>query len=62
MGNMQEVMAVGENCPDFTRENSFEESSLKGAKSCELCFHWDHNRSRCRIDMYDKVLTGLDQT
>lgn len=62
MGSRQEFMAVGENCPDFTKEDSFVASSLEGAKSCELCFHWDYNRQRCRIDMYDKVLEGLDQT
>lgn len=55
-------MAVGERCPDFTLENSFEDSILEGAKSCELCFHWDHKRNKCRIDMYDKALEGLDQT
>jgi hypothetical protein len=62
VANRQEFMAVGENCPDFDQESNFVESSLQGAKSCEICSHWDHSSNKCKIDMYDKVVEGLDQT
>ena len=28
--------------------------------SCETCIHWEDNR--CNIDLFDEVLTSLDQT
>jgi len=45
---------VGLSCPKFSAKTS------NNIKSCEVCRHW--NGTNCQIQMFDPVLTSLDQT
>jgi hypothetical protein len=63
MANMDQIIAVGSNCSAFDYDNNSQlTSSLEdGRRSCEQCRHWTET-GKCNIDVFDKVLTGLDQT
>lgn len=58
-----QLTAVGQSCRDFKPINQrYVTSTMSTAAediSCEVCQHWDGER--CRINVFDKVLTSLDQ-
>lgn len=64
MVSKMQLHAVGEMCPGYVNNGNVsginpaitEEKTV----SCETCIHWD--RGRCDINLFDKVLTDLDQT
>lgn len=60
ISNMFELMSVGSNCPGFTTTESGLVSSVgtNMSKSCTKCQHFKDNK--CDIDLYDKVVAGLD--
>ncbi|ADL07581.1 hypothetical protein [Thermosediminibacter oceani] len=64
MVSKMQLHAVGEACPGYTYigddavGSSFEDAEK--IVSCETCIHWV--RGRCNIDLFDKVLSSLDQT
>jgi len=64
MVSKMQLHAVGEMCPGyvFTGNASWMPSSdtEENLVSCETCIHWE--KGRCNIDLFDKVLTDLDQT
>ncbi|MCG0275561.1 MAG: hypothetical protein L5655_05260 [Thermosediminibacteraceae bacterium] len=64
MVSKMQLHAVGEACPGYTyagNETNFDSSEEeKEPVSCENCIHWV--RGRCSIDLFDKVLSSLDQT
>jgi len=58
-----QLQSVGEMCPGYEASNSLWTDTLENAEkdvSCETCVHWENNR--CKIDLFDKVLSSLDQT
>lgn len=67
MANRDQLKAVGEMCPDFSYDDSLGKASVmsmadSSSRSCEICTHWDVKNQKCRIDVFDDVLTSLDQT
>ncbi len=67
MSNRDQLKAVGEMCPDFTFDDSLNKEATMSteeslSRSCEICSHWDVRNQKCRIDVFDDVLTSLDQT
>lgn len=59
-----QLIAVGQSCRDFeARTRGFISSTGSTTAeniSCDECKHWDGEK--CRINVFDKVLTSLDQT
>lgn len=57
-----QLIAVAQACKFFDNGGSkLCKYSTKGEEiSCELCKHWDGER--CVINVFDNVLTSLDQT
>jgi hypothetical protein len=33
-----------------------------GVKSCEICRNWDVFNQKCKIDVFDDILSSLDQS
>jgi hypothetical protein len=64
MASKMQLKSVGEMCPGFmyVGNASWMPSTESEEKivSCETCIHWE--RKKCNIDLFDKVLTDLDQT
>lgn len=64
MVSKMQLQAVGETCPGYIYSGNVSwmpaEDMEKRIVSCETCIHWEEGR--CNIDLFDKVLTGLDQT
>ena len=64
MVSKMQLHSVGEMCPGYlAAHNVSGMSSAKASEdyvSCETCVHWEDNR--CNIDLFDNVLTSLDQT
>lgn len=61
MNSNEQLMIVAVNCPEYAPINegfSLTIGSEYGA-SCENCHHWKDNR--CQIDVFDDVLTSIDQ-
>ncbi|KMT23372.1 hypothetical protein [Clostridium cylindrosporum] len=55
-----QLKLVGISCLDYNSESLTSSIDEKIGRSCETCTHW--SGERCTIDVFDKVLTGLDQT
>ena len=59
-----QLIAVGQSCRDYdSRTKGFissTESTVAENISCNSCNHW--NGVRCTINVFDKVLTSMDQT
>lgn len=51
---------VGISCPDYRSESLVSSVVSYMSKACDTCEHWDG--AECTIDVFDEVLTGLDQT
>jgi len=64
MVSKMQLHSVGEMCPGYLAADdaSWMPSTKNSEKdvSCETCIHWEDNR--CNIDLFDKVLSSLDQT
>lgn len=66
MANIEQLMSVGQSCDgyDQLQENAPKafESSIGGGncKSCTSCTHFVNGL--CDVNLFDKVLTELDQT
>lgn len=63
MTSKMQLHAVGEMCPGYKPLQEFLSTSAKDdddITSCETCSHWE--RGKCNIDLFDKVLSSLDQT
>lgn len=68
MANRDQLRVVGEMCQDFEYDESLSNNGSTmsidetGGRSCEICKHWDTPSEKCKIDVFDDVLTSLDQT
>lgn len=60
MASREQLMAVALSCREYDPQYSFTSSVNYEGASCERCSHWDGEK--CVIHVFDKVLTGLDQT
>ncbi len=62
MANIQQMMHVANSCPGYSSTHSDIQSNIGGthSKSCANCNHWQNDK--CNINLFDQVLTGLDQT
>lgn len=53
--------SVGKMCPGYSFEESLASIVNENVEvSCETCIHW--KKQRCQINLFDTVLTSLDQT
>lgn len=63
-GSEDQLTAVAQSCRDFeSNTRGYIGSVMSSAAeqiSCSVCDHWDG--AKCQIDVFDKVLTSLDQT
>lgn len=62
MSSKMQLDTVGKMCPEY---NAKEEDSAifqytNFDISCNTCIHW--KKGRCEIDLFDEVLSSLDQT
>jgi hypothetical protein len=60
MPSTEQLMAVAFNCSDYSPVISSVTSSMNSDISCATCANYKNNK--CVIDVFDKVLSGLDQT
>ena len=59
MASVDQLKLVGLSCDYYDGEGTI--SSLGGTGiSCKTCKNWDGRK--CRINVFDSVLEGLDQT
>ncbi|MCR1898722.1 hypothetical protein NSA47_06915 [Irregularibacter muris] len=61
MVSKEQLMIVGTNCPEYNAINPGFSATIGGkySESCENCHYWENNR--CQIDVFDDVLTSIDQ-
>ena len=61
MPNIEQMMHIANSCNGYNPVGCEFQSSIgtEFGKSCENCEHLKDNI--CEIDLYDKVLAGLDQ-
>jgi len=64
MVSKMQLRSVGEMCPGYVQAHNISwtlaaEDNEKEV-SCETCIHWKDNR--CKINLFDEVLSSLDQT
>ncbi|TDT60954.1 hypothetical protein [Fonticella tunisiensis] len=56
----EQLKLVGTSCHDYDPRESLTSGAMVNlGRSCETCNHW--TGARCDIDVFDKVLMGLDQ-
>ncbi|MDD4569055.1 MAG: hypothetical protein PHE70_02870 [Tepidanaerobacteraceae bacterium] len=64
MVSKMQLHSVGEICPGYLMADNASWmptiEDLEKDVSCETCIHWEDNK--CNINLFDKVLTSLDQT
>jgi hypothetical protein len=64
MVSKMQLHSVGKMCPGYIQAGNVSwvlaAEDIKKGVSCETCIHWEDNR--CDIDLFDKVLSSLDQT
>ncbi|MGI6485874.1 MAG: hypothetical protein GX759_06355 [Thermoanaerobacterales bacterium] len=65
MVSKMQLKSVGQMCPGYmyAGDATWMPSMVVNEApvvSCETCIHWE--KERCNIDLFDKVLTSLDQT
>lgn len=61
MASREQFKLVAMSCSEYVYENEGLTSSAHPRQvSCENCGNWDGKE--CTIHVFDKVLTGLDQT
>lgn len=54
----EQLIAVAENCRDYTNLSNMQ--NYDEEISCQSCSNWKNDI--CVIDVFDNVLTSLDQT
>jgi len=61
MANIQQMTHVANSCNGYDSVGAGFQSSIGTAfsKSCGNCHHLKNDK--CELDLYDKVLAGLDQ-
>jgi hypothetical protein len=62
MARNDQMMHVANSCPGYNPTGSGFQSNIgtERSKSCQNCEHF--KSERCEVDLYDTVLTSLDQT
>ncbi|HHY14362.1 MAG TPA: hypothetical protein GX526_07005 [Thermoanaerobacterales bacterium] len=65
MVSPHQLQSVAQSCPEYTYIGSLRNdlSALFDENqdiSCDTCIHWEGGK--CNIDIYDDILTSLDQT
>jgi hypothetical protein len=60
-GKLEDMMHVANSCSGYESVRSGFESNIgtQVSKSCGNCKHFKNNK--CEVNLYDKVLAGLDQ-
>ncbi len=56
MPNKDQLMAVGQSCSEYEREQ------VQAVRSCESCQNWAGETKMCKLDIFMEQLTNLDQT
>lgn len=53
---------VGKMCPGYSPDEKFSDTIQNDSAniSCSTCVHWKNGM--CRVDLFDEVLSSLDQT
>lgn len=51
---------VGISCDEYSAGSFMSLVNGQTGRSCDTCEHW--NGQECMIEVFDKVLVGLDQT
>lgn len=59
MTSREQLRLVGMSCRYYRNNSSSMYSGPDYPKSCENCVNW--TGERCKIDVFDEVLSGLDQ-
>lgn len=61
MPNIEQMTHVANSCNGYNSVGTGFQSSIGTAysKSCDNCKHFKNNK--CEVNLYDKVLAGLDQ-
>lgn len=62
MANIEQMMSVGNSCYGYTPVGGGFSNSIgsNNSKSCSNCKHFKNDK--CDVDLFDPVLTSLDQT
>lgn len=62
MANVEQLNYVGRSCPGYEKVNgSFQSMTSSGdERSCLNCENYKNNK--CVINLFDRVLTSVDQT
>jgi hypothetical protein len=60
MPSHEQLNAVGNMCKYYDRNFSLLDAGEELEVSCTTCGHWENDR--CNINVFDRILTGLDQT
>jgi len=64
MVSKMQLRSVGEMCPGYVQARniswSLASENIEKDVSCETCIHWKNNK--CSINLFDQVLSSLDQT
>lgn len=55
-----QLKLVGQSCSEYHHDSLYMGTFSSMPVSCETCTHW--TGKRCDIDVFDNVLTGLDQS
>jgi hypothetical protein len=61
MISKEQLMLVATNCPGYDPINEGFSATIGGkyGESCENCYNWEDNK--CQVDLFDDVLTSVDQ-
>lgn len=59
--SQNQMVMVAVNCPGYdpTCDNVTNTIGAQNSKSCDNCDHWENHK--CNINLFDQVLTSLDQ-
>lgn len=62
MANMEQMMHVAQSCPGYEPMQSYVSNTIgaEDSKSCANCHNFHDNK--CVVNLFDNVLTSLDQT
>ena len=64
MANSHQLRSVAQSCPEYTYIGNLGNglSAISNENKdvrCDTCIHWENGK--CKIDIYDDILTSLDQ-
>ncbi|MCM8711952.1 hypothetical protein M2651_13180 [Clostridium sp. SYSU_GA19001] len=61
IASSEQLMMVAVNCPGYvaTSNNFTNTVGANNCKSCTNCSNWQNNK--CTVNLFDSVLTDLDQ-